>query len=193
MSDIDALITQINKQLQVRGAGLRQRDPHLPAGHHRLALASTWRSVVAGRSTAWNEIVGQESNGKTVMALKTIAANQDDNPDYRALWVASEDFNKEWAETLGVDLTRVVLAQTNVMEEAYDDHHRRPRQPDVRRRRARLLPRSDAHRRGRGRHGRLAVGLGARLTNKLMRKSPPAQRRKADERNCLCPDHQPVA
>ena len=34
--------------------------------------------------------------------------------------MASEDFNKEWAEYLGVDLTRVVLAQTNVMEEAYE-------------------------------------------------------------------------
>ena len=30
------------------------------------------------------------------------------------------------------------------------------------------------------------VGLGARLTNKLMRKSPPAQRRKEGERDCLC-------
>ena len=80
------------------------------------------------------------------MALKTIAANRMLNPDYEALWVASEDFNKTWAEPLGVDLDRVVLAQTNVMEEAYEIMIDALDCAVGRRHRARLIPRFDPDR-----------------------------------------------
>src|SRR6478609_7337230 len=40
----------------------------------------------------WNEIIGMESAGKTVLALKTIAANMELDPNYECLWIASEDF-----------------------------------------------------------------------------------------------------
>jgi recombination protein RecA len=49
---------------------------------------------------AWNEVIGQESNGKTVMVLKTIAANMAADPNYECLWVASEDFVPDWAQAL---------------------------------------------------------------------------------------------
>src|SRR6516165_12288251 len=64
----------------------------------------------------WNEIIGQESNGKTVVVLKTIAANQAIDKDYECLWVAAEPFVSDWAADLGVDLKRIILADTNIME-----------------------------------------------------------------------------
>lgn len=67
----------------------------------------------------WNEIVGNESSGKTVLALKTIAANQARDPKYTTLWVASEDFVPSWAAKLGVDLSRLIVVTTSIMEEAF--------------------------------------------------------------------------
>ena len=64
---------------------------------HRLACAFDLMLGGGWPLNCWNEIIGLESHGKTVMALKTLAANMADDPDYMALWVASEDFNKEWA------------------------------------------------------------------------------------------------
>lgn len=68
----------------------------------------------------WNEIIGQPSAGKTVMAMKTVAANQAKNPNFEVLWVAAEDLVPEWAETAGMDLDQIDLVETNVMEEVYE-------------------------------------------------------------------------
>ena len=67
----------------------------------------------------WNEIIGEESNGKTALALKTIAANQAKDPEFMTAWVAAEQWVTSWAESLGVDVSRVVLIETCSMEEAY--------------------------------------------------------------------------
>ena len=139
-----------------------------------LALGGGWPL------NCWNEIVGQESNGKTVMALKTLAANMDDNPEYRALWVASEDFNTEWAETLGVDLSRTVLAQTNVMEEAYTIMIDALDSQSFDACRARLLPGADPHRRGRegdGRVGRRPRGTADQQADAEVATGPASQGR----------------
>ena len=121
-----------------------------------------------------------------MLALKTLGKNMEENPDFEALWIASEDFNKTWAEQLGVDLDRVVLAQTNVMEEAYeimlDALDKQSVDAVVLDSYPALIPTSE----GEGNMDQWVVGLGARLTNKLMRMSPPSQRRKEGERNCLC-------
>jgi recombination protein RecA len=185
MTDLDALIAQINKEMKSEVLVYASSLPSF----QRVTTGSLSFDLALGGGwplNCWNEIVGQESNGKTVMALKTIAANQYDNPEYRALWVASEDFNTDWAEKLGVDLTRVVLAQTNVMEDAYtimlEALDSQTFDALVLDSYPALIPTSE----GEGDMDTWVVGLGARLTNKLMRKSPPAQRRKADERNCLC-------
>lgn len=67
----------------------------------------------------WHEIYGEESSGKTALALQTIARNQQLDPDYNVLWVASEEFVVPYAAMAGVDLTRVEVADTNLMEEAF--------------------------------------------------------------------------
>lgn len=135
----------------------------------------------------WNEIIGNESNGKTVMVLKTIAANQAANPDYECLWVASEEFVPDWAATLGVDLSRITLATTNVMEEAYqiviDTLDARAVDAVVIDSLPALVPGEEDEKT----MEQFAVGLGARLTGKFMRKSSKAQKRSLveEERNCL--------
>lgn len=184
-TEIDALITRVNKRFKADVLVYASQIP----GFRRITTGSLSFDLALGGGwplNCWNEIVGQESNGKTVIALKTIAANQMLDPNYQVLWVASEDFNKVWAESLGVDLTRVVLAQTNVMEEAYeimiDALDAQSMDAVVLDSYPALIPTSE----GEGDMDQWVVGLGARLTNKLMRKSPPAQRRKEDERNCLC-------
>ena len=135
----------------------------------------------------WNEIIGNESNGKTVMVLKTIAANQALNPDHHTLWVASEEFVPDWAATLGVDLSRVTLATTNVMEEAYqiviDTLDARAVDAVVIDSLPALVPGEEDEKT----MEQFAVGLGARLTGKFMRKSSKAQKRSLvdQERDCL--------
>ena len=68
----------------------------------------------------WNEIVGLESSGKTLLCLKTLAANQAkakaEGREYRALWIAAEDFVVEYAEMVGVDIDGVDIVEDNVTE-----------------------------------------------------------------------------
>ncbi|MFE2539082.1 RecA family protein [Actinacidiphila glaucinigra] len=67
----------------------------------------------------WNEIVGSESSGKTTVVHKTIAANQQRDPEFQTFWVAAEHYDTEWAAALGVDVDRVAVYSTNAMEDAY--------------------------------------------------------------------------
>jgi recombination protein RecA len=64
----------------------------------------------------WHEIVGEASNGKTALALKTIAANQKRDPKFTTIWIAAEQWVPEYAEMCGVDLDRVYVFTSNVME-----------------------------------------------------------------------------
>lgn len=68
----------------------------------------------------WNEIIGEESHGKTALVLKVIAANQAIDPDWFTVWVAAEEYVPEWAAKLGVDNERVLVLQNNSMEFIYD-------------------------------------------------------------------------
>lgn len=66
------------------------------------------------------EVIGPASAGKTFTTLKCIAANQRLDPEFQTLWVAGEHFDKDQAEALGVDLSRVMLVRTQVMEHALE-------------------------------------------------------------------------
>lgn len=68
----------------------------------------------------WHELIGEASNGKTAIALKTIAANQKLDPNFTTVWVAAEQWVPGYAEMCGVDVSRVYVISTNVMEEAYE-------------------------------------------------------------------------
>lgn len=68
----------------------------------------------------WTEIIGEASHGKTAIVLKTIAENQRLDPDFTVVWVAAEPWSAQYAEMCGVDTSRVLIVETNLMEDAYD-------------------------------------------------------------------------
>ncbi|MCZ0981897.1 hypothetical protein O1L60_31295 [Streptomyces diastatochromogenes] len=68
----------------------------------------------------WTEIIGFESSGKTTVVHKTIAHQQAKNPEFSTLWIAAEDYDKEWAQQLGVNTDHVMIAEIRAMEEAYE-------------------------------------------------------------------------
>lgn len=188
MNALDDLIAKINKKsnstLVQRGTDLKELEiPRCTTGSlaFDLMLGGGWPL------NCWNEIIGNESNGKTVMALKTIAANQALNPSHETLWVASEDFVPEWAEALGIDLNRVAVARTVIMEEAYqlviDAIDARAVDAVVIDSYPALIPTVEDEKS----MTEMSVGLGARLTGQFMRKSNKAQRRSLveEDRPCL--------
>lgn len=89
----------------------------------RITTGSTTFDYVLGGgfpANQWNELIGEPSHGKTAIALKTIAANQEANPEHTTVWVAAEQWVPEYAEMCGVDTSRVIVVETNTMETAYD-------------------------------------------------------------------------
>ena len=89
----------------------------------RIPTGSLTLDVVLGGGwpmNQWVELVGEASHGKTAVALRTIAVNQQKNPDFTAVWVAAEAFDAEYAKLCGVDVDRVLLVETNDMEGAFD-------------------------------------------------------------------------
>jgi recombination protein RecA len=89
----------------------------------RMTTGSLALDVILGGGfpvNQWHEIVGEASNGKTAIALKTVAANQQRDPEFMTVWVAAESWVPSYAEMCGVDLSRVFVVATNVMEEAYE-------------------------------------------------------------------------
>jgi recombination protein RecA len=83
--------------------------------------STTFDYILGGGFPAnqWNELIGEASHGKTAIALKCIAANQEVNPEHTTVWVAAEQWVPEYAEMCGVDTSRVSVIETNIMEEAY--------------------------------------------------------------------------
>ena len=80
----------------------------------RITSGSTTLDYVLGGGfpgNQWNELIGEPSHGKTALALKTIAANQQVNPEHTTVWVD--------AAMCGVDTSRVIVIETSIMEEAY--------------------------------------------------------------------------
>ncbi len=183
-TDARAVAEKINKKL---GAGtvLRGSDidyteiPRITTGCLSLdvALGGGWPA------NQWNEVIGLESAGKTLLAFKTIAANQQRDPDWAVAWVCAEDFVEEYALLCGVDIDRVYLIDTNVMEYAYDAviEYLDSRSVDcvVIDSLPALIPSAE----GTQTMEDFQVGLGARLTGKFFRKA-----RKAGHRSLVEPD-----
>jgi recombination protein RecA len=112
-------MAEINKELGpetvIWGADIRYSDlPRISTGSYALdvALGGGWQT------NAWHELYGDESSGKTTVILKTIATQQALNPEHMTFWIAAEEFVPAWARDLGCDLSRIMVMQTNILEEA---------------------------------------------------------------------------
>ena len=118
--DALAVVNKINKDL---GAGTIVLGSEIIASPPRFTSGSLSIDVALGGGwppNQWHEIIGEASNGKTALALKTVAANQKRDPEFTTVWVAAEEWVVGYAELCGVDSSRVYVVSTNIMEEAYE-------------------------------------------------------------------------
>jgi recombination protein RecA len=117
---LDEIAHEVNTKLGagsiVKGTDAHSTVPRATTGilAYDLALGGGWPL------NQWNEIVGEESAGKTAIAYRTIAINQKIDPEWLAMWVAAEEFVPDYAESFGVDLDRLWVVETNQMEPALD-------------------------------------------------------------------------
>lgn len=146
----------------------------------RLTTGSISLDVILGGGwpvNQWHEVIGEASNGKTAIALKTIAANQKKDPKFTTVWVAAEQWVPEYATMCGVDASRVYVVSTNVMEEAYEAVVKIVETKDVDciviDSLPALVPTSEDEKE----MDESTVGRGALLTNKFFRKIGKASKR----------------
>jgi recombination protein RecA len=121
--DTQRLVAQISKDMKLDPdtlvLGADRRDQVLP----RASTGVLSLDVALGGGlplNQWTEILGHESTGKTALALKIVAHHQARDSEFFAVWVAAESLQEEYAAALGVDLSRVLLIDSNSMEEVYD-------------------------------------------------------------------------
>lgn len=183
---IQAIVSSVNKKygedIIVQGNMVKEEIPRITTGvlAFDLMLGGGWPV------NQWSEIIGDESSGKTALAYKTIAANQAADPEWIAMWVAAEEFVPEYAAAIGVDLERLWVVETNVMEHAYDlilrAMENRAVDCIVVDSLPALVPGDEAEKM----MDEFSVGLGARLTGKFFRKSSKAQKRSLirEDRGC---------
>ena len=117
---LDAIIASINKKLGpgtvVKASDASAPIPRIPSGSVTLdyILGGGWPA------NQWVELIGEASAGKSMLALKTVAANQQRDPDHTTVWIAAEKWVSQYAEMCGVDTDRVFVVETNIMEDALD-------------------------------------------------------------------------
>lgn len=156
----------------------------------RVTTGSTTFDYVLGGgfpANQWNELIGEASHGKTAIALKTIAANQAKDPDYTTVWVAAEQWVPEYAAMCGVDPSRVIVIETNIMEEAYDAVIAFAESKSVDAIVIDSLPALVPSPEDEKNMDEMTVGRGALITNKFFRKAGAAMKRSLveDERPIL--------
>jgi recombination protein RecA len=117
--DLVRIVAQLNKKLGT-GTVVPASQVQVPK---RITSGSLTLDVILGGGwpmNHWVEVIGDPSHGKTMLALETIAANQKRDPDFTVVWIAAEQFDKGYAEMCGVDTDRVILVESNIMEDAFD-------------------------------------------------------------------------
>jgi recombination protein RecA len=177
-SEARKIMAQINKRfgdsVVVVGADIRENLLS------RTTTGSTTFDYVLGGgfpTNQWNELVGEPSHGKTAIALKCIAANQAKNPEFTTVWVAAEQWVPEYAEMCGVDTSRVIVVETNIMEEAYDAVIAFAESKSVDAIVIDSLPALVPSPESEKNMDEMTVGRGALLTNKFFRKAGAAMKR----------------
>jgi recombination protein RecA len=117
VSAVDALMAKMNKKLGENTVVKASAIVPLT----RMTSGSLSLDMILGGgwpANQWHEIIGEASNGKTALALKTIAANQKRDPNFTTIWIAAEQWVPEYADMCGVDSSRVFVFSSNVMETA---------------------------------------------------------------------------
>lgn len=119
---VASLLARLNKQLEKNGQPLLTTASEMVIPKKFTSGLLSLDVCLGGGwpGNQWVEVYGKESNGKTSIILRTIAANQALDPDFMTFWVASEYYDFEWAAKNGIDNNRVVVMPTSNMELAYE-------------------------------------------------------------------------
>lgn len=182
ISIIDSVNRKYGAEAVIKGSDIQEQVQRITTGilAYDLMLGGGWPV------NQWSEIIGDESSGKTAIALKTIAANQALDPEWTAVWVAAEEFVPEYAKAIGVDLDRLWIVEMNLMEQAYnlviEIMANRAADCVIIDSLPALVPSDESERS----MDEFTVGLGARLTSKFFRKAAPAQKRSKVEKDRAC-------
>lgn len=58
------------------------------------------------------ELYGQNSSGKTSLALEVISKAMKDDPEFMAVWLETEaSFDSEYVQALGIDMDRLIVIE----------------------------------------------------------------------------------
>ncbi len=181
-AELKTIVAKLNKKMGydavVIGSSIREG---LVSRH--TTGSTTFDYVLGGGFPAnqWNELIGEASHGKTAVALKCIAANQQRDPNFVTVWIAAEQWVPEYAAMCGVDASRVFVVETNIMEEAYQAvlEFAESKQVDaiVLDSLPALIPGPENEKD----MDEITVGRGAMLTNKFFRKAGAAMKRSLTE------------
>ena len=187
-ADAQKVMAQINKRFGANVVVVGQ-DVRTDLITRVTTGSTTFDYVLGGGFPAnqWNELIGEASHGKTAIALKTIAANQAKDPEYTTVWVAAEQWVPEYAAMCGVDASRVIVIETNIMEEAYDAVIAFAESKSVDAIVIDSLPALVPSPEDEKNMDEMTVGRGALITNKFFRKAGAAMKRSLveDERPIL--------
>jgi recombination protein RecA len=120
-AEVQRLVDDLNKKMGqgsvVLASGISTETiPRFPSGS--LSLDFVLGGGFPGNQ--WNELIGEPGHGKTMLALKTVATNQERDPNFTTVWVAAESWVTKYADLCGVDSDRVVVIETTIMEDAFD-------------------------------------------------------------------------
>lgn len=176
-ADPRTVVTALNKKF---GEGTIVRASDITEPIHRMTSGSVTLDYILGGgwpANQWNEVIGEASHGKTALVLKTIAANQAKDPDWTAVWIAAEQWVGSYAEMLGVDVSRVIVVETNIMEEAYHAALEFAKSKSVDCIVIDSLPALVPLPEDEKDMDEMTIGRGALLTNKFFRKAGAAMRR----------------
>jgi len=175
-SDAQALMARVNKE---HGVGSITLGSDMVIAD-RFTTGSLSLDIALGGgwpANHWIEVVGEESHGKTAIVLKTIAANQERDPDFTTLWIAAEHYDTDQAAALGVDNDRVMVLATQEMEFAYETMLRFAESRTVDCIVLDSYPALIANDEAEKNMDDMVVALGARLTGKFFRKAGAAGKR----------------
>lgn len=119
---LDAFSSELGAGTATRGKS-KEKTKVIPTGSMNLDLALGIGGWPLGRIV---EIWGPEHSGKTTLAMLAVASAQRLYPDKACAWVDMEQtFDETWAETLGVDLNRLVLVKNPHSAEDVADAYKR--------------------------------------------------------------------
>jgi recombination protein RecA len=170
------IAAEINKE---HGDATAVRASEIPPTQ-RITTGSLAYDVALGGGWPINhihEIIGESSHGKTATLLKMVAANQAADKDWLTMWIASEWFDNSHATMCGVDLSRVLVVNENIMETGFqitlDELDKQTVDGIVIDSLPAMTPGEEAEKL----MDDWQMGLGARITNKFLRKTGNAGKR----------------